>query len=203
MTTVYDTKEPERVQRFREDLKILDSRQIFRKHLLDGAPFALDKHASFALRGAICDYFEIEFSDVVVVGSGKLGFSIKPTRRYGLFNDDSDIDVAVVSTHLFERIWKEASLYAKSGADWPKKKEFFDYLSAKGWVRPDKLPPSTYFDFSRHWIEFFSYDLARMNLCPYKVNAGIYHSWFFLEEYQKVCIEQCIREANHEDIGNK
>lgn len=203
MTAESDTTGHDRVASFCDDLKTLDSRQIFRKHLLDGAPFALDKNTSFVLRGAICDHFEIEFSDVVVVGSGKLGFSIKPTRRYGLFNDNSDIDVAVVSTHLFERIWKEASLYAKSGADWPNKNKFFNYLSAKGWVRPDKLPPSEYFDFSRLWIQFFNYDLARMNLCPFKVNAGIYHSWFFLEEYQKVCIEQCIRESKHEDVCNK
>jgi len=105
-------------------LQKLESKQVFRKYLLDGPAFALDSHASFRIREAVCDQFDVEFTDVAIVGSGKLGFSIKPTRRYGAFNDDSDIDIAVVSTRLFERVWKEASLFAKSGADWSSVKLF-------------------------------------------------------------------------------
>lgn len=179
---------------FKGDLKKLNSLQIYRKYVLGGDCHLLDNHDLFELREVICEKFQIEFSDVLMVGSGKLGFSIKPSRRFGLFNDDSDIDIAIVSTSLFERVWQEAYLYKKSGADWPSSGRFFKYLSG-GWIRPDKLPPSSYFDFTAEWWNFFN-ELTRSNrFGPYKIRGGLYHSHFFLQEYQTICIDQCIQEA--------
>lgn len=92
------------IDEFKADLKVLSSLQIYREYVLGGDCHLLDNHLLFELREVVCDRFEIEFSDVILVGSGKLGFSIKPGRRYGFFNDDSDIDVAIVSAKLFERV---------------------------------------------------------------------------------------------------
>ena len=142
----------------------------------------------------ICEQFEIEFNDVLIVGSGKLGFSIKPSRRFESFNNDSDIDIAIVSTPLFERVWQEAYLYKKSAADWPSSGHFFKYL-ADGGIRPDKLPPSSYFNFTADWWNFFNELTASNKFGPYKIRGGLYHSHFFLQEYQTICIDQCIQEA--------
>lgn len=150
-----------------------------------------DKH--YQLKEEICEHFKIEFNDVVLVGSAKLGFSIKPSKRYVAFGEESDIDVAVVSTSLFQKIWEEAFLYKKSGADWPSASSFFKYLS-QGWIRPDKLPSSEYFSFTGTWWDFFNAMTSSRKYGPYQIRAGLYHSSFFLQEYQKICIEQCIEE---------
>jgi predicted nucleotidyltransferase len=180
----------ERLLSYRIDIGQLTSKQIFRKYLLDGPSPILDNAASFGLREAVCDNFDVEFTDVIIVGSCKLGFSIKPERRYGTFGENSDIDIAVVSQYLFERVWKDAILYARSGAYWEKSGTFFKYI-AKGWIRPDKFPSSKEFEFSRHWWQFFEQSTRKGEFSPYKLRAGIYHSWFFLEQYQRICIEQC------------
>jgi hypothetical protein len=148
----------------------------------------IDDAAVRAVCDAIATNFEIEYNDVVVVGSARLGFSIKPSRRFESFGEESDVDVAVVSTHLFERVWKEVYAYDKSGAYWPEKSSFRKYLS-RGWIRPDFLPPEDTFEFSKGWWPFFNeLDITG---CPYKITCGVYHSQFFLREYQKICIEQC------------
>src|SRR5262245_53541540 len=64
--------------------------------VLDGQTYArLREHAGQALGVS-------PNQQVFLVGSAKLGFSIKPERRYGLFNDDSDVDLAIVSDALYE-----------------------------------------------------------------------------------------------------
>jgi hypothetical protein len=87
----------------------------------------------------------------------------------------------------------EAYIYKKSGAYWPKSSSFFSYLS-EGWIRPDKLPNSPLFSFTKEWWDFFNELTSSRMFGPYKIRAGLYHSMFFFEEYQKICIEQCIEE---------
>jgi len=183
------------LKEFKTDLNGLSSLQMIRKYILNGACHVLDHDQHFRLKEEICEHFKVEFNSVVLVGSGKLGFSIKPAKRFQSFGDDSDIDVAVVSPQLFEKVWEEAYLYKKGGAYWPKATSFFTYLS-EGWIRPDKLPSSDSFEFTATWWDFFNEITASKRYGPYKIRAGLYHSMFFLQEYQKICIEQCIEELN-------
>ena len=178
---------------FKADLNSLSSIQMIRKYILNGGCHVLNDDQHFRLKEQICEHFGIEFNNVILVGSGKLGFSIKSEKRFHSFGEDSDIDVAVVSTKLFQNIWEEAYLYKKSGAYWPKSASFFRYLS-EGWIRPDKLPSSDYFSFTATWWDFFNGITVSKCYGPYKIRAGLYHSMFFLQEYQKICIEQCIEE---------
>lgn len=176
---------------FKADLSNLTAIQIVRKHILTGGCYALSDDLHYQLKERVCDHFKIEFNNVVLVGSGKLGFSIKSEKRFQTFGDDSDIDIAVISSDLFTKVWEEAYLYKKSGAYWPKCPVFFKYLS-EGWIRPDKLPSSNYFEFSKKWWDFFNDLSASRKFGPYKIRAGLYHSLFFLQEYQMVCVTQCI-----------
>lgn len=178
------------IEVFKADLKGLSSSQIMRKYILGAECSAMDNHQHFTLKEKVCAHLKVQFTDVIVVGSGKLGFSIKPAKRFELFGDESDIDIAVVSPVLFEKVWNETFLYKKTGADWPRSESFFKYLS-EGWIRPDKLPVSEYFKFTSDWWGFFNELTASKEYGPYKIRAGLYHSMFFLEEYQKICIEQC------------
>ena len=181
------------IEEFKADLLTLSDVQIVRKYILNGGCHALNDDQHYRLKERICEHFEIEFNDIILVGSGKLGFSIKSTKRYEPFGDNSDIDVAVVSTKLFTKIWEEVHRFKKSGAYWPKSAEFFRYLS-EGWIRPDKLPSSEYFKFTDNWWGFFNSTTASKEFGPFKIRGGLYHSMFFMQEYQKVCISECIEE---------
>lgn len=183
------------LEEFKADLICLSSIQMIRKYILGGSCRILNDDQHFRLKEQICEHFTVDYNSVILVGSGKLGFSIKAEKRFQSFGEDSDIDVAVVSTELFQKVWEEAYLYKKGGAYWPKSKQFFNYLS-QGWIRPDKLPSSGFFEFTATWWDFFNNITASKRYGPYKIRAGLYHSMFFLQEYQKICIEQCIEELN-------
>jgi hypothetical protein len=183
------------LEAFKADLRNMNSTQIMRKYILGGPCHILDDNQYYRLREQVCDHLSIEFTDVMMVGSGKLGFSIKPKKRYVGFGEDSDLDLAVVSESLFENIWEASYLFRNSRADWPKAADFFRYLSL-GWIRPDKLPNSRYFEFTDRWWDFFNGITASKAYGPYKIRGGVYHSMFFLQEYQRICIEQCIEEQS-------
>jgi hypothetical protein len=54
-----------------------------------------------------------------------------------------------------------------------------------GWIRPDKLPISFQIkDFKDDWFDFFnSISYNQSEVGDYKVSAGVFKSYFYLEEY--------------------
>jgi hypothetical protein len=181
----------ERLESFRADLRSdLAIDQIVQRHITYGQCYALDGAAYFELKRDISAAFGVHHSEVLVVGSGKLGFSIVSTKRFREFNDESDIDVAIVSKELFDAIWEDAYEFWRARPFWPGEEDFKRYLF-RGWIRPDKLPPADTFRRRRDWWEFFRALTAGRKFGPYRVRGGVYRSWRFLEGYQTTCVAQC------------
>jgi hypothetical protein len=173
---------------FRKDLLDLSAQRFIRKRIVFGGCKAYpDDHDYFELVEAVSSHFNVHPTCVFVVGSAKLGFSIAPSKRYMAFDDNhSDIDLVIVSSELFDKIWEEFHRAKASSVDWSRRSAFLKYLF-QGWLRPDFFPevnsPST-----ENWWDFFR-GVSKDQ--PAKVSAAIYRSWNFFEDYQTRCVEQC------------
>ena len=104
------------VAKFKRDICELDLSVAVQKHLTYGPCCLLSSDVYFELKREIAEQFELHPAEVLVVGSAKLGFSIVPKKRYRFFNDESDIDVALVAPQLFEQVWAEVYAYWYGGA---------------------------------------------------------------------------------------
>ena len=168
-----------------------DNFAIVNQHVLHGSCFAIGETAHYELKQEIALNFSLEVNqDIFIVGSAKMGFSVAPHKRYRDFGDRSDIDVAIVSHDLYQKVWHEVHAYSESGADWPRKSEFESY-AAWGWIRPDKLPGGNVFKFANEWWDFFRSLQQSRRFGPYKIAAGIYHDMYFLKSYQTRAIAAC------------
>lgn len=172
----------------------LSDERVVNSKILHGGCYALSEDQHFSLKEAIANHFSISpHQEVFIVGSAKLGFSVAPHKRYRLFGDASDIDVAIVSHNLYEKVWHEAHAYADSGAGWPRQGKFEQYISW-GWIRPDMLPRSPSFQFSEEWRQFFRELQRGRQFGPYKIAGALYHDMHFLTQYQRRAVRSC-REA--------
>lgn len=177
-----------RIANFQEDPLTLTDGIVFQKYIAFGDSYIINPDLYFELKSDISIKFGIHSTQVILVGSAKLGFSIAPKKRYQHFGDESDLDVAVVSQDLFDRLWSIAFDYWKVSGDWYRGTNFRDYLF-RGWVRPDFLPPNT--QYSKDWFEYFRQLTSSQKFGPFKISAGFYRSWQFLESYQEIAIAQC------------
>ncbi len=81
-----------------------------KKHIFHGLPFVFEGREAeyFEFRQLVGNKFRINFHEVFIVGSAKLGFSyIKQSH----FSYDSDIDVVLVNEELFEYYYKQICDY--------------------------------------------------------------------------------------------
>jgi hypothetical protein len=182
-----------RIGVFKIDVVSLSVPLMVQKHITYGTAYALDQSAYFELKHKVAEQFKLHPSEVLIVGSGKLGFSIVATKRYRHFGDTSDIDVVIISSNLFDEIWSAVFDYRLSGAYWPNFGDFRRYLF-RGWMRPDKLPPERSFKRSHEWWEFFRELSNSQQFGPYRISGALYKSWHYLESYQAQCIVECRRE---------
>lgn len=181
------------IDRFKRDLPLMDATRIIRKHITFGSCFVFEDEKHFDLKAEVAERFNLHPSEVLLVGSAKMGFSIAPRKSYRLFGDQSDIDIAIVSSQLFDEIWAQVLDYTDSvGYYWPQDRERdFKHFLFQGWIRPDKLPPAHSFERCKEWWEFFRTISNTGVYGPYKIAAGLYKSWHHLERYQSICIKQC------------
>lgn len=197
---------PDHLARFKADLQSLSSAEMFARYILPETcmgPVDLDERA---LRARIATHFNVGMENVLIVGSAKLGFTLRHKKArdeededrpaFSPFSDNSDIDVAIVSDALFDGIWKRcfefwhSSGYAAATGYWPRGKHFRDYIF-RGWMRPDHLPSEGGFTYRSEWFDFFRALTSDRAAGDYKISAGLYREAYFLESYQHIAINRC------------
>jgi len=168
---------------------------VVQKYLLDGTSYFFDiedKINEFQFKKDIARSLGVHIREIAIVGSGKLGFSIKPDKdEPGFFpfkkfdgkKKKSDLDIAIISNNLFDsqlkRLYEHTSRYGNKEI-WNKvsDRKSLAYYVLKGWLRPDFIPK-----------EYKISDDIENVQSDYKmkfgrdINIGIYKSWYFFESY--------------------
>nr|WP_321353769.1 hypothetical protein [uncultured Draconibacterium sp.] len=186
---------------FKSDCLKLQHDDVVQKYLLDGSSYFFDKEINtdeFRFKKDIAQCLNVHLREIVIVGSGKLGFSIKPDRdvpgyfpfkefdhdfKSGTKSKKSDLDIAIVSNALFDnqlhQLFDYTSQYCNNEI-WDKRTDrnsLAKYI-LKGWLKPEFVPK----------LYKISDDLHAI-LAKYKmefgrdVNIGIYKTWYFFEKY--------------------
>jgi hypothetical protein len=96
------------------------------------------------IKKKIATRFSIETQNVCVCGSAQFRYSYIKKREFS--NEDSDLDLAIISPRLFSKYYSVA-LYETDGFkdltkfnDQTESSSFFSYVSRRGMLRPDMLP---------------------------------------------------------------
>ena len=149
----------------------------------------------FEFKKDIAGQLDAHIRDIVIVGSGKLGFSLKPEKDVpGLYlfkefdhyfklsktNKKSDLDVAIVSSSLFDKEIK--NLYDHTNYYnhlWEERTSLAKY-ALKGRLTTRFLPLS--FPLTK---EIKSTQEKYQMLYSRTINLEIYKSWHFFETYHQ------------------
>lgn len=188
------------LKEFKQDCISNDPEIVVQKYLVDGSSYFFNthhsQHAEFEFKKSLALTLSVHLRDVAIVGSGKLGFSIKPDPHApGLYEfnkfdkkyeadpseEKSDLDVAIISRELFdaqlEELYRFTTAY-KNDAFSPAGFKSFAKYTLRGWIRPDLLP------MGYSIAEGLGVTSQRLSsLYQRSVNIGIYKSWYYFEQY--------------------
>jgi hypothetical protein len=177
----------------RPDLPI---RSVVRRHVITGDPVAITRDQYFDLRDQVGKEFNIHPTNIILVGSCRTGFTLKKGERgrYRLCRPDSDLDIAVVSPELFNKLWDAAFSLAEADRMWrvEQKTRWLIRDMFEGKVRPHTLPRRDEFKLANDWKSFFdTVSRERAFGTGRKVSGFVYSSWHRLEAYQERLVQMC------------
>ena len=171
-----------------------DATYLIEKHILHNPPFYFKEKMDlfFDIKKKISEKYDIPVTNIYLVGSGQLGFSLNPANNFSnfRFNDEqdkkaSDLDFAIISSKLFNEIWDSICDFRLSDFPYEDKqgqefRQFKKYLF-RGWIRPDKFP----FDFAlkKEWFQFFE---SLNPIAERKVTCGLFRNeTSFIKQYTR------------------
>lgn len=179
-----------KIEAFQECLAANAPNYVVQRNIIFGGCAVIDDDQYLSLRTEVAKQFHVHPNDILVVGSAKLGFSIAPHKRYRHFGDESDIDVVIVNSKLFDDVWYLMYKAWTSKVYWQNESGFQKYLF-RGWIRPDYFPTSKSVPITKAWWEYFRTLTSSGRYGPYKLAGAIYKNWDYVEQYQVGAIAQC------------
>ncbi|NCP83470.1 MAG: hypothetical protein GW823_00955 [Bacteroidetes bacterium] len=166
---------------------------IVQKYIIENETYFFSKikiGQEFDFKKDIANILNVHIRDIVIVGSGKLGFSLKPDNSNSglyLFKDfdnnsskKSDLDIGIISSDLFDKEMK--NLYDFMGyhkSIWDSRSSFAKY-TLKGRIAIRFLPDNFKLtDEIRKVVEKYKMLYGR------DISIEIYKSWHYFETYQR------------------
>ena len=150
-------------------------------------PFNADTRIFEEWRRKLATLIEVDSSEILITGSGAFGISLNPNKNFREFNDDSDIDVAIVSEFFFNSSWR----YLRNlGADihrlpQPAKQSVKDHVQKYiywGTIATDRILP--YLPFGKKWSEALDQMKKEPPTKGREIKARIYKDFESLRAYQ-------------------
>ena len=197
------------IETIKSDVSMLSVRDFYLKHIirsdnwyfeniLDIAPTGII-HVVDDFKAIISESLKISFNSIIMVGSGKIGYSLSPTEKlFQPFNDNekvrklSDVDIAIISDELFHKYW---SLFRKSFK--PRYKVFYPHIYQE--IYRDYINERNILEVEgcrKEWTEIASESKKSLynNLYfKHEISYRIYRNWEDFEEYNLQSISKIKR----------
>lgn len=165
--------------------------ELIKEHVFGGLPFAY--HTTPQHYDALVDHLireiGINATEMTVVGSGKIGFSLNPKKgEFGKpFNDRSDIDLLVASATLFDRMWLDMLRISRRDfgkLDQRDRNAIQDLkINDLYWGRlwPSRLVSVS--ESAKRWVAGFRSISRIPQLAAREINGRLYRTWDHAEIY--------------------
>ena len=141
-------RDPRIVDRIRAAAS-LSSRQFVDDYLFVVPPWAFRSVPSEydEFRGELSSRLEVTSAGIVLVGSGRLGFSLNADHLLRGFGSASDLDVVILSSEKFDQTWAElietSTDITLAGEEERRRLRKTRENFFHGYLRPDHLPLTT------------------------------------------------------------
>lgn len=177
----------ERLQTVIQAAATLPPEQFVNDHLLDDHAFVFgwrpDPYAAF--RQSMEVLLGVGDGQLRLIGSAKLGFSLNPDHLLRRFRRDSDLDLVVVSSNMFDATLLELRQHARelgfAGDDERRRLRKSRENAFNGFLRPDQLPLGS--SLMRNWFPLLAGPFHSEPARSHPVKAWLFKSW----EHVRLC----------------
>jgi hypothetical protein len=92
---------------FFQEIKEKDLSFIASKWLIERVPFIFNENFDNYInwKEELAEQIDVDSRAITMIGSACVGFSLNPNKNFHIYNDESDIDIAIISQYHFDQAW--------------------------------------------------------------------------------------------------
>lgn len=186
------------ITRAKNDLTNKDPKVFFREYFLYSPNWYFSSELGLSegdqrkrlgeLKTLISDATSVSFNNIQIVGSSSLGFSLAPDKKFKLFDEKSDFDIAIISSPLFSEMWR---LFRK--ADEMTRPDVYKHIQKTvygGYFSEQDILSiqTTRISWEKRFAQVKKAIRNEFEIV-HEVNFRLYRSWEDLEDYQVQSIQ--------------
>jgi hypothetical protein len=181
------------------ELSGLATPEFISEYLFDRVPylFSDDRKTFLSWKNALAKAIEVDAACVTFVGSAALGISLNPAQGFKLFDDSSDVDIAVISSYHFTVAWRHlrtqghrrTHVDARTRAAWDEHVRRYIYW---GTIATDRL--LGILPFGKQWLDALNKMAHIAPTIGRDINLRIYSDYESLRAYQLQSAQQAREE---------
>lgn len=176
-------------RQFRRDVVGADLQVCVGRWVLERIPFIFQENADAysQWRHRMARGLDVDACDIALTGSAAAGFSLSPYKSLKPFDEDSDIDVAIVSPYHFDVAWRYlrglgSDLYKLTPAEQLSVADHRKRLIYWGTVATDRFLARL--PFGARWLSVLSDVSGEFPALGREINARLYRDFSALRAYQ-------------------
>lgn len=177
------------IDAFREAILTLAPSEFISRYVFEPVPFAFngENDAWLHWKTSLAKKLDVDPREIILAGSGALGFSLNPKKSFRPYGDHSDIDVGVISRHHFDVAWWTIRRYNPllGSHSAPQKKAFKQHRSRyvfDGSIATDQILPLL--PFGPEWKKALDEMSDYEHTSKREVKLRIYRDFESLRSYQ-------------------
>jgi len=158
----------------------------------------------------ISDKFNVNKTNIVLIGSARTGFAIDPVKYGRKFSEESDLDFAIIDSVLFENSIKDFELWKSNTANnayeeslrtrfWSDNQKNLRNQIYKGFIDTYKIPNFEEFKTTQQINQSLSLIVINLknyqNIIVKEASARIYKDWKTFQKQLKLNIENVLQKV--------
>jgi hypothetical protein len=176
------------LDKFIKDLESKPLSFVAMKWVIERTPYVFSKNRVdyISWKEQLSQKIGIDGKSITFTGSSCTGFSLNPNKNFNIFDDESDIDIAIISNHYFDISWHYlrnigAKRYSFKREQIASITDHVSRLIYWGTIATDKI--LEILPFGANWFK----ELQSMSTCPptegRDINIRIYKDFESLKAY--------------------
>lgn len=174
------TVDPE-IQERKKAVATLNPMTVVSDFILKSEPYAFrDRPEAYGeFRSELALRLDVDCENISLIGSARLGFSLNKARLLSPFSDQSDLDIVIVASEIFDEAWLELlskqDKFSLAGEDERSRfKRTRDNIFF-GYFRPDHFPINT--ELSKAWFPKLATRFTSPIVQMHPIKAWLFKSW--------------------------
>jgi len=176
------------VDTFKEELTANNASYICSKWLFERTPFIFngDRLEYIKFMESLALKLKVDSKSMILTGSSCCGFSLNPNKNFKLFDDNSDIDIAITSQFYFDIAWKTfrdlgTKRYSLNAKQKSSLDDHVNRLIYWGTIATDKL--LVILPFGKEWLIHLAELEKSMPINGRTINIRLYKDYDSLRAY--------------------